>query len=137
MHRKRTTAPDGIRDVMGPPNGRPVKGAGPRQRRITPGRAARVAVELARERRQLEHVPTLAQLEAMARLGGSRPCSYRLDRKVNWLPESLPADFPHGASGLCFARAGRSSCCPAAPASRSPEPGAPAPSQGRVSRRSQ
>ena len=65
-----------------------------------------MAVELARERRQLEHVPTLAQLEAMARLGGSRPCSYRLDRAVNWLPESLPADFPHGASGLCFAHAG-------------------------------
>ena len=106
MHRKRTTAPDGIRDVMGPPDGRPVKGAGPPERRITPGRAARVAVELARERRQLEHVPTLAQLEAMARLGGSRPCSYRLDRAVNWLPESLPADFPHGASGLCFAHAG-------------------------------
>jgi hypothetical protein len=82
MHRKRTTAPDGIRDVMGPPNGRPVKGAGPPQRRITPGRAARVAVELARERRQLEHVPTLAQLEAMARLGGSRPCSYRLEGQL-------------------------------------------------------
>jgi hypothetical protein len=38
--------------------------------------------------------------------GGSRPCSYRLDRKVNWLPESLPADFPHEASGLCFAHPG-------------------------------
>jgi hypothetical protein len=106
MHRKRTTGPDGIRDVTGPPDGRPVNGVGPPERRITPGRAARVAVELARERRRLEHVPSLAQLEAMARLGGSRPCSYRLDAAVNWLPESLPAGFPHGASGLCFAHHG-------------------------------
>lgn len=106
LHPKRTTALDGIRDVMGPPNGRPVNGVSPPEGRITPGQAARVAVELARERRRLAHVPTLAQLEAMARLGGSRPCSYRLDRAVNWLPESLPADFPHGASGLCFAHAG-------------------------------
>ena len=106
MHRKRTTAPDGIGGVTGPPDGRPVKGVTPPARRITPGRAARVAVELARERRRLSHVPTAGQLRAMARLGGSRPCSYRLDRAVNWLPESLPADFPLGASGLCFAHAG-------------------------------
>ena len=106
MHRKRTTVPDGIRDVMGPPHGRPVNPVIAPERRITPGRAARVAVELARERRRLAHRPTLAQLEAMARMSGSRPCSYRLDAAVNWLPESLPADFPHGASGLCFAHRG-------------------------------
>ena len=51
-------------------------------------------------------MPTRAQLQAMARMGGSRPCSYRLDGAVNWLPESLPVDFPHGASGLCFAHRG-------------------------------
>ena len=68
MHRKRATASDGIRDVIGQPDGRPVKG--PPERRITPGWAARVAVELALERRQLEHVPTLAQLEAMPAWAG-------------------------------------------------------------------
>jgi hypothetical protein len=106
MHRKRTTAPDGIVGVMGPPDGRPVSGVIAPERRITVGRAAHVAVELARERRRLSHLPTWAQLEMMARLDGSRPCSYRLDPAVNWLPESLPADFPHGASGLCFAHRG-------------------------------
>ena len=106
MHRKRTTAPDGIGDVTGSPDGRPVNGVSPLERRITVGRAAHVAVELARERRRLRHLPTWPQLEKMARLDGSRPSSYRLDQAVNWLPESLPADFPHGASGLCFAHAG-------------------------------
>ena len=102
MHDKRTTAPDGIWGVTGPPHRRPVNTEIPPERRITAARAARVAVELARERRRLRHVPTIAQLKAMMRLGGSRPCSYRLDRAVSWLPESLPVGFPHGAAGLCF-----------------------------------
>jgi hypothetical protein len=106
MHRKRTTAPDGIRGVTGPPHRRPVNREIPRERRITPARAARVAVELARERRRLRHRPTITQLRAMARLGGSRPYSYRLDRALNWLPESLPVEFPDGGSGLCFAHRG-------------------------------
>jgi hypothetical protein len=38
--------------------------------------------------------------------GSQQVCSYHLDRAVNWLPESLPLDFPHGASGLCFAHPG-------------------------------
>jgi hypothetical protein len=38
----------------------------------------------------------------MARFGGSQPCSYALDPEVNWLPESLPIDFPVGSIGLCF-----------------------------------
>ena len=42
MHRKRTTAPDGIRGVMGPPTERPVKGK-ERPERLTPASAARVA----------------------------------------------------------------------------------------------
>jgi hypothetical protein len=42
----------------------------------------------------------------MARLDGREPCSYRLDRAVNWLPESLPVGFPYGALGLCFAHQG-------------------------------
>ena len=105
MHRKRTTAPDSIRGVMGPPTKRPVKGKD-RPERLTPAVAAHVALELARQRRRLSHRPTVAQLRTMARFGGRQPVSYRLDRAVNWLPESLPLDFPHGASGLCFAHPG-------------------------------
>jgi hypothetical protein len=50
--------------------------------------------------------PRWRRLEVMARLNGSQPCSHRLDRAVNWPPESPPLDFPHGASGLCFAHRG-------------------------------
>jgi hypothetical protein len=103
MQQKRTTAPDGIRGGLGPPQARPVKEAIPPERRITPVQAARAARELARERRHLHHRPTVPQLRALARFDGSRPCSYRLDPDVNSLPEALPTDFPHGASGLCFA----------------------------------
>jgi hypothetical protein len=42
----------------------------------------------------------------MAMLGGVSPASYRLEAGVNWLPESLPSDFPHGSVGLRFAHAG-------------------------------
>src|SRR5688572_25391081 len=104
MHRKRTTAPDGIRGVKGQPTKRPVKGKD--RARLTAAMAARAAIELARERRRLAHRPTVAQLRTMARFGGRQPCSYRLDQAVNWLPESLPLEFPHGASGLCFAHPG-------------------------------
>jgi hypothetical protein len=69
-------------------------------------RAARVAVELLRGRPRLAHRPTYAQLRTMARFDGREPCSYRLDRAINWLPESLPVGFPYGASGLCFAHQG-------------------------------
>jgi hypothetical protein len=41
---------------------------------------------------------------SLARAGGSEPCSYALDAEVNWLPGSLPVDFPLGATGLCFSR---------------------------------
>jgi hypothetical protein len=45
--------------------------------------------------------------DAHGRFGGSEPCSYALDPALNWLPESLPIDFPFGDTGLCFAeRAG-------------------------------
>jgi hypothetical protein len=106
MQQKRTTAPDGFRDALGPPQARPMKDGITPPRRITPARAARVAAELARERRQLHHRPTVAQLRALARFEGRSPCSYRLDPEVNWLPESLPLDFPHGAHGLCFEHRG-------------------------------
>jgi hypothetical protein len=106
MPNKRTTAPDGVRGLASAPAVRPVKQETPPERRITTAQAARVGLELARERRHLHHRPTMAQLRTMARFDGSRPCSYRLDPAVNWLPESLPLDFPHGADGLCFEHRG-------------------------------
>jgi hypothetical protein len=106
MQQKRTTAPDGVPGRPGVPRARPVKQEIPPERRITATKAARTALELARERRHLHHHPTLAQLRAMARLEGCRPCSYQLDPDLNWLPESLPLDFPHGAHGLCFEHRG-------------------------------
>jgi hypothetical protein len=63
-------------------------------------------LELARSGGRLHHRPTVAQLRTMAALDGYAPASYRLDAAVNWLPESLPADFPHGTDGLRFAHAG-------------------------------
>jgi hypothetical protein len=102
MQQKRTTAPDGVRGETGAPSPRPVKQEIPPERRITAANAARTALELAREHRHMHHRPTLNQLRAMARLEGYRPCSYQLDPDLNWLPESLPLDFPHGANGLCF-----------------------------------
>jgi hypothetical protein len=96
------------RGVKGPPTERPVKAEIPPERRISPDKVARAAVELARECHRVRHRPTMAQLRTMARFGGRTPCSYRLDRAVNWLPESLPLDFPYGASGLCFAHPGGS-----------------------------
>ena len=104
MLRKRTTGP-GVSGPLGRSE-RPAKGKVPPEWRITPSRVSRVAVELARERRRIAHRPTVAQLRMMARFDGRAPCSYRLDAAVNWLPESLPVGFPHGADGLCFAHAG-------------------------------
>ena len=65
-----------------------------------------LARELVRPGVRVHHRPTLAQLRTMAAVGGHSPASYPLDAAVNWLPESLPADFPHGSVGLRFAHAG-------------------------------
>lgn len=105
MHRKRTTAPDGIEGVIS-------SGELPRPstfatlRRLPPPGTARALAELARHHRRLRHRPTLDQVAMMIRFDGRAPCTYRLDGSVNWLPESLPIGFPHGAAGLCFAHPG-------------------------------
>ena len=52
-------------------------------------RTARAIVRLARARRRLEHVPTLGQVRAMAWFDGREPCSYLLDRAVNFVPEPM------------------------------------------------
>ena len=104
MLRKRTTGPG----VSGPPgrSERPVKEKAPPEWRITPSRLARAVIELERERRRIAHRPTVAQLRMMAGFDGRAPSTYRLDAAVNWLPESLPVGFPHGADGLRFTHAG-------------------------------
>jgi hypothetical protein len=99
---KRTTAPHDITGPMGIATCTPRRRAISLDRRITPTRLTRSVVELARGRRRLRHRPTVAQLKTMVRFAGCEPCSYRLDRAVNWLPESLPVGFPLGATGLCF-----------------------------------
>jgi hypothetical protein len=101
---KRTTAPDGIPGSPGPPPMASRTDDETRPGRVGP--ALRVALELARSGGRLHHRPTVAQLGTLAALDGHSPASYRLDAAVNWLPESLPAEFPHGSDGLRFAHAG-------------------------------
>ena len=104
MLRKRITGP-GVPGSTGRTQ-RPLNRQGFPEWEMTRSRLARAVIELARERRRLAHVPTMAQLRTMAGFGGWAPSTYRLDPAVNWLPESLPVGFPHGADGLCFAHAG-------------------------------
>ena len=52
------------------------------------------------------HVPTWAQLEAMARLGGVTPKQLPARPGRELAARVAAADFPHGTSGLCFAHAG-------------------------------
>ena len=98
MLRKRTTGP-GVPGSAGRPE-RPAKGQVLPEWQMSPARLSRAVLELAREHRRLAHVPTMAQLRTMAGFDGRAPSTYRLDPAVNWLPECLPADFPHGADGL-------------------------------------
>ena len=52
-------------------------------------RTARAIVRIARAHRRLAHVPTLGQVQAMAWFDGREPCSYLLDRAVNFVPEPM------------------------------------------------
>jgi hypothetical protein len=57
------------------------------------GRARRLPVALGRlwrGRSRLRHRPTLMQVRWMAGFDGREPCSYLLDRSVNYVPEMLP-----------------------------------------------
>ena len=98
MLRKHTTGPS-VSGSTGRPV-RPVKGQVLPEWQMTPVRFSRAVLELAREHRRMTHWPTMAQLRTMAGFDGRAPSTYRLDPAVNWLPECLPADFPHGADGL-------------------------------------
>src|SRR4051794_24725024 len=100
----RTTGPGG----PGPPGRRErsVMAGVPTARSVTLRRISRAGLELARHRRALSHRPTRGQLWALVRFDGRAPRTYRLDPQVEWLPGGLPAGFPLGKAGLCFAHAG-------------------------------
>jgi len=67
-------------------------------------RTARAIVRLARAHRRLERVPTLGQVQAMAWFDGREPCSYLLDRKVNFVPEPMEFGYERelGQHALAF-----------------------------------
>ena len=67
-------------------------------------RTARAIVRLARAHRSLEHLPTLGQVRAMAWFDGREPCSYLLDRTVNFVPEPMEFGYERelGAHALSF-----------------------------------
>jgi hypothetical protein len=78
---------------------------------------ARTVTELVRYRHRLRHVPTLAQVRAMAQLDGWEPCSYLLDRTANYVPaaDEMPAPWrTRSAARRCASAAG---CPRGAPAS--------------------
>ncbi len=98
MPENRSTAISGAYDLGGgdsPPT--PGEGAGL-------VRTARAIVRLARARRRLEHVPSLGQVRAMAWFDGREPCSYLLDRAVNFVPEPMEFGYERelGQHALCF-----------------------------------
>ena len=99
MHDNRITGPGGPGPPLSFTSSTPL-------RAVTLRGISRAGVELLRCRRSLTHRPTVGQLWALARFGGFAPRTDRLDPAREWLPESLPADFPFGAAGLRFAHAG-------------------------------
>ena len=75
-------------------------------------RTARAIVRLARAHRRLEHVPTVGQVRAMAWFDGREPCSYLLDRAVNFVPEPMEFGYErelghHALSFTCRDELGR------------------------------
>ena len=67
-------------------------------------RTARAVVRLARAHRRLEHVPSFGQVRAMAWFDGRDPCSYLLDRAVNFVPEPMEFGYERelGQHALAF-----------------------------------
>ena len=91
--------------------------AGPalRKQRTPMRRVSRAVVALAREHRRLRHLPTLDQIRAMAQLDGREPCSYLLDRAVNFVPpvDELPAGLERELGGTACASRARSTAAAA------------------------
>ena len=67
-------------------------------------RTARAIVRLARAHRRLDDVPTLGQVQATAWFDGRQPCSYLLDRAVNFVPEPMEFGYERelGQHALSF-----------------------------------
>lgn len=76
----------------------------PRKDRAGVVRTARAIVRLALAHRRLDHVPTLGQVQAMAWFDGREPCSYLLDRTVNFVPEPMEFGYERelGEHALSF-----------------------------------
>ncbi len=78
----------------------------PRRRRgrsIAARRPLRAVARLVLSWRWLAHLPTPMQVRAMAHFDGREPCSYLLDRAVNFVPElPLDGEDPLGRHALCF-----------------------------------
>jgi len=98
VSQQRTTAISGSHDFTGDQL--------PRESAVSVGliRTARAVVRLARAHRRLEHVPTLGQVRAMAWFDGREPCSYLLDRTVNFVPEPMEFGYERelGQHALSF-----------------------------------
>ena len=75
-----------------------------RPRRPSARQLARALVMLARSRQRLRHVPSVAQVAALARCAGEEPCSYLFDATANWLPAAAEHAVAEqrGRYGLCF-----------------------------------
>ena len=67
-------------------------------------RTMRAIARLACCRRRLAHVPSPGQVRAMAWFDGRQPCSYLLDRAVNFVPEPMEFGYDSelGRHALCF-----------------------------------
>ena len=67
-------------------------------------RTARAIVRLACAHRRLDHLPTFGQVQAMAWFDGREPCSYLLDRTVNFVPEPMEFGYERelGEHALSF-----------------------------------
>jgi hypothetical protein len=67
-------------------------------------RTARAVVRLTRARRRLEHLPSFRQVRAMAWFDGRDPCSYLLDRAVNFVPDPMEFGYERevGQHALAF-----------------------------------
>jgi len=101
MYAQDSAVPDGVDvvDVSDDPGERtdwdaPDKWDDPARWKVSRvARARRLPVALGRlwrARSRLRHWPTLSQVRWMAGFDGREPCSYLLDRSVNYIPEMLP-----------------------------------------------
>jgi hypothetical protein len=83
--------------------------------RIGSRRMAAAMVELARSRRRLAQLPTMAQVRTMARFEGREPCSYLPDPQANFVPE-LMFGYERASRTSCGGALARATSC------ASPEP---------------